>query len=90
MIPRQANPPKRSKRSKKKRSDGGSPSIEITRGLASGDLLRRLHELRGELECIEEAILALERLGISRFPAPRGRTPRKTGGDSLNRGYGQG
>jgi hypothetical protein len=88
MIPIQASPAKRSKRLKK-RPDGGSRSIEITRSLAAGDLLRRLHELRSELECIEEAILALERLAISRFPTPRGRTP-KTGRDSLNCGYGQG
>jgi hypothetical protein len=88
VLPIQAIPAKRSKRLKK-RPGGGNRSIQITRGLASGDLLRRLNELRNELECIEEAILALERLAISRFPARRGRTS-KAGGDSLNFGYGRG
>jgi hypothetical protein len=85
MIPIQASP---AKPFKKKRPDGGSPSIEITRGLGPGDLRRRLHELRSELECIEDAILALERLAISRFPTRQCRTP-KTGRDSLNCGQGQ-
>ena len=40
-----------------------------------GDLLERLVELRFELQCIEDAIHALERLAINRLPQRRHRLP---------------
>jgi hypothetical protein len=40
------------------------------------DLCERLEELRLELHCIEEAILAMERVAISRLPKGRHRLPK--------------
>jgi hypothetical protein len=56
--------PKRTKRSKKPEDPG--------------NMLERLLELRFELRCIEEAILAMERLAISRLPKAEHRLPRWT------------
>jgi hypothetical protein len=40
------------------------------------DMVDRLNELRFELQCVEEAILTLESLVLSRFPKHRDRPPK--------------
>jgi hypothetical protein len=54
--------PKRAQRSKKPEDPG--------------DMLERLLELRFELRCVEEAILALEHLAIDRLPRREHRLPK--------------
>jgi hypothetical protein len=87
MFPIPVSPAKRSKRPRR-RANGANRSIEITRALPPGEVVARLDQLRSELQCVEEAIQALERLALSRFPAPRARTL-KAGDDSFNCGYGR-
>jgi hypothetical protein len=59
-----------------KRGNRSNRTVEITLGLARGDMVRRLNELRSDLQCVEEAIQALEVLAISRFPARGTRRPK--------------
>jgi hypothetical protein len=43
--------------------------IEITCDSSSAAIFKRIEELRFELRCVEEVILTLEILAVSRFPA---------------------